>query len=928
MRKLVLPLFVLISSALMAQVPGDFEASYPFDGDLADTSASSWDGTPSGNITYGTDRFGNPNSALSLDGSNFVQFGDLPIDQDFSISFWYFSTNKENGQSLMSKRSICNVSTFWDMKLNEETLSVEVRDASNQTNSVSTTQISDGKWMHVVYMNDANAKKSIFYINGAWDNEATNASITGGLANNGQFQIGNTVCTTPRINGMVDDVNIYTRLLDSDEVEELFLDKGFCPAITFELDTLHPQDLPINALVSELRSNFAEEFELVAGQGDDDNARFYIANGNELYLSTSFDLGKSTYKLRIQANFPCGTEAHEVTLTVADINYLSGNMIAAYNLDGSTDDEIGSNNATTEESITYGEDRFGETTSAAYFDGSNSHVAWTDMPLDDNFSISLWIKSERTDPTANQSILSKRPACGAGQFFDMRGLSASNVLGLEARDDDAAMSATSIEITNPNEWHHIVYIYNVAERTTTMYVDAHETTTRTWDAAAVTMANATPLGFATSPCIGVDGTQRFMGFADDIMLFDKPLTAFEVRSLYHIDGYCPIHPEPEISNNVVAGGIDAAQQVGVIDVVMGGSDWMLKPGVVDNEPFELDGNVLWLLEEVDENVQAQYDLELTRQTRCGIAMWDLSVYVETFEADTGLIAKYSFSNNAVDESGNGWDGTLNGTTFGTDRFDRTDKALYFNGSTDFATFGDMPIDDLSWTLSFWVNADILPASSQSVLSKREACSGGTFFDMRGLSSPSGTLGMEARNGNATFSATGGEVSAEEWVHIAIVVDDADAMTHLYINGEWESSRAWVSTPVQVANNAQFTIAGSPCVGSDGTVRFAGGVDEIRIYDYAVPAIGIVSLTHDMEDITTSGSEVAETPIAKVYPNPVKSILIIDMDNFERYELVDQVGNLIKVGSKTQVRLQGLNSGVYYIKAKGKAGIEVFKVLKE
>ena len=107
-------------------------------------------------------------------------------------------------------------------------------------------------------------------MNGEWVKEETNASISGGLANSGQFQIGNTACTTPRINGMVDDVNILNRRITDEEVEEFFYDKGFCPDLTVELETLHPSGIPVGAKVTDLWSNFANEFELVAGAGDDE----------------------------------------------------------------------------------------------------------------------------------------------------------------------------------------------------------------------------------------------------------------------------------------------------------------------------------------------------------------------------------------------------------------------------------------------------------------------------------------------------------------------------------------------------------------------------------------------------------------------------------------------------------------------------------
>ena len=40
------------------------------------------------------------------------------------------------------------------------------------------------------------------------------------------------------------------------------------------------------------------------------------------------------------------------------------------------------------------------------------------------------------------------------------------------------------------------------------------------------------LAFSNSPCIGVDGTNRYLGFLDDLRIYNRALTLTEIQQLY------------------------------------------------------------------------------------------------------------------------------------------------------------------------------------------------------------------------------------------------------------------------------------------------------------------------------------------------------------------------------------------------------------
>ena len=65
----------------------------------------------------------------------------------------------------------------------------------------------------------------------------------------------------------------------------------------------------------------------------------------------------------------------------------------------------------------------------------------------------------------------------------------------------------------------------------------------------------------------------------------------------------------------------------------------------------------------------------------------------------GLLAYYPYNGNANDESGNGYNGTVNGATLTTDRFGNANKAYSFNSNTITSNLQQDPYSD--FTLNFW-----------------------------------------------------------------------------------------------------------------------------------------------------------------------------------------------------------------------------------
>lgn len=177
-------------------------------------------------------------------------------------------------------------------------------------------------------------------------------------------------------------------------------------------------------------------------------------------------------------------------------------------------------------------------------------------------------------------------------------------------------------------------------------------------------------------------------------------------------------------------------------------------------------------------------------------------------------------------------GTANGTISGNVDYvpGRYGQAFDFNGG-DIAcgtSAGNFGTGD--FTIAFWVRnpAQIAPLQ---IISKRPVCNFASFFDIRGGSGTRGeNMSLEAysNSGGANkIVASANGLFDNSWHHIVFRRQG----TNVVAARDGIIIETYASNGVtNISNTAQFRFAGGPCVGFDGTVRFQGLLDDIRIYN--------------------------------------------------------------------------------------------------
>ncbi|MFA5086488.1 MAG: LamG-like jellyroll fold domain-containing protein [Candidatus Paceibacterota bacterium] len=167
------------------------------------------------------------------------------------------------------------------------------------------------------------------------------------------------------------------------------------------------------------------------------------------------------------------------------------------------------------------------------------------------------------------------------------------------------------------------------------------------------------------------------------------------------------------------------------------------------------------------------------------------------------------------------------------------SCLQFDGSNDYVGFGSdssLSMRTGDATVSFWVKFDNALAPQAETLVMTGAGDAGTGKDGYWIFRPAS--GNQIRGSFTDGSAEqiygylSGFLSANTWHNIAIVFD-RDVSAYAYINGEKQTGYSIAITPQQGdVQNYTFTRIGAWSYNFD---RFTGKMDEVRLFNAAVPA---------------------------------------------------------------------------------------------
>ncbi|MFK7888897.1 MAG: LamG-like jellyroll fold domain-containing protein, partial [Gammaproteobacteria bacterium] len=203
-----------------------------------------------------------------------------------------------------------------------------------------------------------------------------------------------------------------------------------------------------------------------------------------------------------------------------------------------------------------------------------------------------------------------------------------------------------------------------------------------------------------------------------------------------------------------------------------------------------------------------------------------------------LYARYEFGNGAqIDQSGNGFDGTLVGDPTLTVDPERGD-VMTFDGDDRIEIAGGVAGLGDQVTFSAWVNLD---AGQQDAVF---LSIGDEFFVTLDQSFSSYSMGVQARGFSTNNLNSANNIAGEGWNHVAATLNDTTNQLHLYLNGVLitSSSGAFDFGDIDWGSPSSPNITiGSM---SDGSDAFVGSIDDVRVYTSELTQAEILGLLGD------------------------------------------------------------------------------------
>ena len=833
-------------------------ASFPFNGDAIDASGNGHNGTVSG-ASLTVDRFGNPNSAYYFDGTNDVitvpNHTQLDLTGPLTVSAWMKSSPISSGfRSIVQKGS--GGSRNYELQVvypgvppyPNQVCWLYMTGGMSKWWLIGQHEYADNTWHHLVGTWDGT--NAYFYIDGVC--ESTGSWATALVPNSDALYLG--YCpgySYSYFQGAIDEVNIYNRSLGASEVYSVYAatnevavvinNGGGAGGVTSSNAVLS------GSLTCLGTSNLSADVVVYWGTADGGtNAGSWSHSINMgILASGAFSTNISgldqdtTYYYRCYAGNAHAAAWASSTLSFSTIaSGIDPFLVAYYPFYGDAVDASGNGHNGTVSGASLTVDRFGNPNSAYYFDGTNDAITVPDhsqLDITGPITVEAWIKTSAPDDwvaVVNKGYYGERN-------FDLDVGGVYEPCWQYVTGDLSKWHIVATNSTVDQVWHNLVGTWDGTNAC--FYIDGVCRGVAGWGVPLV--PNDHPVSIGYMPPYSCSW---FCGSIDDVKIYNRALGSNEVYAAYGSAAPIQVLVNNSVgatavssSNATLNGGLVCRGLSNTIAEVVfywgsvdcGTNATMWENGIVMGglSSGSFSTNIIGL----STNATYYYRAYASNSISQVWALSSVSFRTASDVLDGAIVAYYPFSGNAVDGSGNGHNGTVNGATLTADRFGNPASAYYFDGTNDSITVPDHAQLDLTgpFTVEAWAKNLTTLSNFKTIICK--GLSGERNYELQ-QGSPGYYIWLYQTGGLSKWWLLSAiDAANAQWRHLIGVWDGTNAV--FYVDGLQTTQSVWTTPPVP--NNFVMQIGCSPGYSYS---YFQGTIDDIKIYNRALSSNEVYS----------------------------------------------------------------------------------------
>ena len=227
---------------------------------------------------------------------------------------------------------------------------------------------------------------------------------------------------------------------------------------------------------------------------------------------------------------------------IARTSFNIPSLVAYYPFNGNANDESGNENNGTVSGATLTTDRFGNANSAYSFNGSSNYMdvntSFSNYFVKD-FTAIVWFKMNVYNPNQRNYLLDYRGSSSLNQNSFALIIDNDSKIHHYVDWPSGGHAEYNTLISSPlNAWHHTVLV----KQGTTLkaYYDGVQIansfmTSDTSKSDSISLSNGAKFGYRSGP--SASGDYWFNGVLDEVRIYNRALSASEVDSLYHLNGW-------------------------------------------------------------------------------------------------------------------------------------------------------------------------------------------------------------------------------------------------------------------------------------------------------------------------------------------------------------------------------------------------------